>query len=166
MERNLPDKAIDLIDEAASQIRMEIDSKPEAMDKLERRLIQYKIEREALKKETDEASKKRLHELAQQIAELAKEYSHLEEIWKAEKAVMQGSQRIKEQLDQLRLEFEMANRVGDFTRMSELRYGRIPELEQQLQAATIKATKQPSLIRNKVTEDEIAEFKMDWYSNK
>lgn len=128
-DRQLPDKAIDLIDEAASLIRMEIDSKPESMDKLERRLIQLKIEREALKKENDEASKKRLVDLQKSIDELEQNYSDLEEIWKAEKATMQGSTQIKEALEQAKLEMETARRAGDLSRMSELQYGRIPELE-------------------------------------
>jgi ATP-dependent Clp protease ATP-binding subunit ClpB len=163
-DRQLPDKAIDLIDEAASQIRMEMDSKPEAMDKLDRKLIQYKMEREALKKESDEASKKRLQELVNQINELEREYSVLEEVWKAEKAVLQGSQQIKEQLDKARLEFEAANRAGDLSKMSELRYGKIPELEKQLQAAnsTNSAGKKSTLLRNKVTEEEIASIVSKW----
>ena len=134
-DRQLPDKAIDLIDEAASRIRLEIDSKPEAMDKLERKLIQYKIEKEALKKETDDASKKRLDELQDKIDELEKEFSDLEEIWKSEKAAVQGTAHIKEALDQARIELETAHRAGDLQRMSELQYGRIPELEKQIQAA-------------------------------
>src|SRR3569623_287250 len=125
-DRNLPDKAIDLIDEAASRIRIEIDSKPEVMDKLERRLIQLKIEREALKKEHDEASRKRLDTLQSEIAKLEREYSDLEEVWKAEKAALQGAQHIKEELDRVRLELETARRAGDLARMSELQYGRIP----------------------------------------
>ena len=131
-DRQLPDKAIDLIDEAGSQIRMEIDSKPESMDKLDRRLIQLKIEREALKKENDEASKKRLVDLQHSIDELEQNYSDLEEIWKAEKATMQGSTQIKEALEQAKQEMETARRAGDLSRMSELQYGRIPELEKRL----------------------------------
>ncbi len=161
-DRQLPDKAIDLIDEAGSQIRMEIDSKPEEMDKLERRLIQYKIERVALKKESDEASKKRLDELEKHIDELEKEYSRLEEIWKSEKAAMQGTQHIKEQLDQARLDFDAANRAGDLARMSELQYGKIPELEKQLKAASLAEKNAPTLVRNKVTEEEIAEIVSKW----
>ncbi|MBW8056345.1 MAG: AAA family ATPase, partial [Nitrospira sp.] len=134
-DRNLPDKAIDLIDEAASRIRMEIDSKPEEMDKLDRRLIQLKIEREALKKETDEASKKRLDTLHSEIDKLAREYADLEEIWKAEKAVVHGIQHVKEELDRARMEMETARRAGDLARMSELQYGRIPELEKRLGSA-------------------------------
>ena len=128
-DRKLPDKAIDLIDEAASRIRMEIDSKPESMDRLDRRLIQLKIEREAVKKDTDEASRKRLQALEQDISGLEKEYADLEEVWKAEKAAVQGSQHVKEALDQARGEVEAARRAGDLARMSELQYGRIPELE-------------------------------------
>ena len=131
-DRQLPDKAIDLIDEAASQIRMEIDSMPEEMDKLDRRLIQLKIEREALKKESDEASKKRLADLEGQIERLEREFADLDEIWKAEKAAVQGTAHIKEELDRARIEMETARRAGDLARMSELAYGRIPELERQL----------------------------------
>ncbi len=164
-DRNLPDKAIDLIDEAASQIRMEMDSKPVELDKLERRLIQLKIEREALKKETDEASQKRLHDLEDQIKKLQKEYSDLEEIWKSEKAVLQGTQHIKEALEQARLDLESARRASDLARMSELQYGRIPELERQLQMASgqEKSTeKRKSLLRNNVTDEEIAEVVSKW----
>jgi ATP-dependent Clp protease ATP-binding subunit ClpB len=131
-DRQLPDKAIDLVDEAASRIRIEIDSKPEAMDKLERRIIQLKIEREALKKESDEASRKRLDDLEAQLGDLEKEFSDLEEIWKSEKAAMQGTTHLKEELERARLELETANRANDLTRMSELQYGKIPELEKQL----------------------------------
>jgi ATP-dependent Clp protease ATP-binding subunit ClpB len=162
-DRNLPDKAIDLIDEAASQIRMEIDSKPEAMDKLDRRLIQLKIEREALKKETDDASKKRLEQLQADIKKLEKEYSDLNEIWKAEKVALQGTQHIKEELDRLRVEMDAARRAGDLTRMSELQYGRIPELEKQLKPTTIHGeTSEKSLLRNRVTSEEIAEVVSRW----
>ncbi len=161
-DRQLPDKAIDLIDEAGSRIRMEIDSKPEDMDKLERRLIQLKIEREALKKETDTASKQRLTKLEEQIDELEKQYADFEEIWKAEKAVMQGTQHIKEQLDQARVELEVASRASDLARMSEIQYGRIPALEKQLAEATKAETKEPTLLRNKVTEEEIAEIVSKW----
>ena len=165
-DRKLPDKAIDLIDEAAARIRMEIDSKPEAMDRLERRLIQLKIEREALKKETDEASRKRLDALQEEIAKLEKEYSELEEIWKAEKAAVQGAQHIKEELERARIELETARRAGDLQRMSELQYGRIPELERQLQTALeaeqTGEAKHPKLLRNKVTEEEIAEIVSRW----
>src|SRR5687767_9299233 len=131
-DRFLPDKAIDLIDEAAARIKMEIDSKPEAMDRLDRRLIQLKIEREAVKKETDEASKKRLQLIENEINRLEKEYSDLEEIWKAEKAQVQGSQHVKEELEKLKLQMEEAKRKGDWQRMSEIQYGRIPQLEKQL----------------------------------
>jgi ATP-dependent Clp protease ATP-binding subunit ClpB len=161
-DRQLPDKAIDLIDEAASKIRMEIDSKPEQMDKLERRVIQLKIEREALKKETDEASRKRLADLERQIADLDKEYSDLEEIWKSEKAAVQGSQHIKEELDRARLELETAQRAQNLARMSELQYGRIPELEKQLEAAQVGEHSETRLLRNNVTEEEIAEIVSKW----
>ncbi len=161
-DRQLPDKAIDLIDEAASRIRMEIDSKPEAMDKLERRLIQLKIEREALRKESDEASRKRLENLEEEIGKLEREYADLEEIWKAEKAAVQGSQHIKEELERARQELEAAHRAGDLTRMSELQYGRIPELEKQLAAASQAESQEMKLLRNKVTEEEIAEVVSRW----
>jgi ATP-dependent Clp protease ATP-binding subunit ClpB len=161
-DRQLPDKAIDLIDEAGSLIRMEIDSKPESMDKLERRLIQLKIEREALKKETDEASKKRLNDLQLSIKELEKSYNDLEEIWKAEKASLQGATHIKEALEQAKIEMETAKRAGDLTRMSELQYGRIPELEKQLKLVNEAETTENRLVRNKVTEEEIAEIVSKW----
>ncbi|MCX8049480.1 MAG: ATP-dependent chaperone ClpB [Methylohalobius sp.] len=161
-DRKLPDKAIDLVDEAAAKIRMEMDSKPEAMDRLDRRLIQLKIEREALKKETDPASKKRLEALEEEIAKLEREYSELEEIWKAEKAALQGAQAIKEKLEQARLELENARRAGDLQRMAEIQYGRIPELERQLQAAQEAERKEFKLLRNKVTEEEIAEIVSKW----
>lgn len=161
-DRQLPDKAIDLIDEAGSLIRMEIDSKPESMDKLDRRLIQLKIEREALKKEHDEASKKRLEDLEESIKELEKNYSDLEEIWKAEKATMQGSTQIKEALEQAKLEMETARRAGDLSRMSELQYGRIPELEKRLAQVSTEAPQETKLVRNKVTEDEVAEVVSKW----
>ncbi|MDO9168936.1 MAG: ATP-dependent chaperone ClpB [Methylobacter sp.] len=161
-DRQLPDKAIDLIDEAASRIRMEIDSKPEEMDKLYRRLIQLKIEQVALKKEKDAASKKRLEILEEEIAELEKEYSDLEEIWKAEKASLQGSASIKEKLEQARTELEAASRAGDLAKMSELQYGIIPALEKQLQSAVPAETKKMTLLRNKVTEEEIAEVVSKW----
>ncbi len=161
-DRNLPDKAIDLMDEAASQIRMEIDSKPEEMDRLERRLIQLKIEREALKKEADEASKKRLQQLQEEITKLEKNYSDLEEVWKAEKAALQGAQQIKEALEGARLEMEAARRSGDLGRMSELQYGRIPELEKKLSAAVEMEKKETHLLRNKVTAEEIAEVVSKW----
>ncbi len=162
MDRQLPDKAIDLIDEAASLIRMEIDSKPEEMDRLERRLIQFKIEREALKKETDEASKKRLQDLEEEIAKLEKEYSDLDEIWKSEKAAVQGAAHIREEMDQARIEMESARRAGNLQRMSELQYGRIPELERQLQQADEQENQETQLLRNKVTEEEIAEVVARW----
>ncbi|MDF2691172.1 MAG: clpB [Gammaproteobacteria bacterium] len=156
-DRKLPDKAIDLIDEAASHIRMEIDSKPEEMDKLERRLIQFKIEREALKKEHDEASKKRLQDLESSIKKLEKDYADLEEVWKAEKAQMQGATHIKEALEKAKLELEAAYRAGNLAKMSELQYGRIPELEKQLAAASqVEKKEKPKLIHNAVTEEEIA----------
>ncbi len=162
-DRQLPDKAIDLVDEAASRIRLEIDSKPEAMDKLERKLIQYKIEREALKKESDDASKKRLTELEEKIAELEKEFSDLEEIWKAEKSAVQGTAHIKEELDQARIELETAHRASDLQRLSELQYGRIPELEKQLEAASkADVTDNFQLLRNKVSDEEIAEIVSRW----
>ncbi len=161
-DRKLPDKAIDLIDEAAAKIRMEIDSKPEAMDRLERRLIQLKIEREALKKETDPASQKRLAALEEEIANLEREYSELEEIWKAEKAALQGAQAIKEKLEQARLELENAKRAGDLQRMAEIQYGQIPKLEEELKAAQEAEQKEFKLLRNKVTEEEIAEIVSKW----
>jgi ATP-dependent Clp protease ATP-binding subunit ClpB len=161
-DRQLPDKAIDLVDEAASRIRMEIDSKPEAMDRLERRLIQLKIEREALIKEHDEASKKRLAALEAEIRTHEREYSNLEEVWKSEKAAVQGAHHIKEELERARTELEMAHRAGDLTRASELTYGRIPELEKQLQAAAEIETQDMRLLRNKVTDEEIAEVVSKW----
>ncbi|MHB8406084.1 MAG: ATP-dependent chaperone ClpB [Gammaproteobacteria bacterium] len=161
-DRQLPDKAIDLIDEAASRIRMEIDSKPEAMDKLDRRLIQLKIEREALKKEKDEASKRRLATLEADIKKLEREYSDLEEIWKAEKASVQGAAHIKESLEKARTDLESARRAGDLSRMSELQYGRIPELEKKLAQATASEDQPMQLMRNKVTEEEIAEVVSRW----
>jgi ATP-dependent Clp protease ATP-binding subunit ClpB len=161
-DRQLPDKAIDLIDEAASRIRMEIDSKPEEMDRLERRLIQLKIEREALKKESDEASRKRLADLQEQIERLEREYADLEEVWKAEKAALQGSQQVKEELDRMRMELETARRAGDLNRMSELQYGRIPALEKQLAEASAAEQRDMTLLRNKVTDEEIAEVVSKW----
>ncbi|MDH3671280.1 MAG: ATP-dependent chaperone ClpB [Gammaproteobacteria bacterium] len=161
-DRNLPDKAIDLIDEAASRIRMEIDSKPEEMDKLDRRLIQLKIEREALKKETDEASKKRLGTLQSEIDKLAREYADLEEIWKSEKAAVHGSRQVKEELERARMEMETARRAGDLARMSELQYGRIPELEKRLATAGDSETSGRRLLRSSVTENEIAEIVSRW----
>ena len=161
-DRQLPDKAIDLIDEAASRIRMEIDSKPEVMDKLYRRLIQLKIEQVALKKEKDAASKKRLEILEEEIGELEKEYSDLEETWKAEKAMLQGSANIKEKLEQAKTELEAARRINDLARMSELQYGIIPALEKQLSLDAAGETPKTSLLRNKVTDEEIAEVVSKW----
>ena len=161
-DRQLPDKAIDLIDEAGSRIRMEIDSKPEVMDKLDRRLIQLKIEREALKKESDSASKKRLADLQQQITGLEKEYSDLDEVWKAEKASVQGSTQLKEELDKARIEMEAAQRANDLGRMSELQYGLIPSLEKQLAEADNADSLEMTLLRNKVTDEEIAEVVSSW----
>ena len=161
-DRQLPDKAIDLIDEAASRIRMEIDSKPETMDRLERRIIQLKIEREALKKEKDEASKKRLAALEDTLTGLEKEYADLEEVWKAEKAALQGTAHIKEELERAKLELETARRAGDLGRMSELQYGRIPEFEKRLAQAAEAEKKGTTLLRNKVTEEEVAEVVSKW----
>jgi len=161
-DRKLPDKAIDLIDEAASRIRMEIDSKPESMDRLDRRLIQLKIEREAVGKEKDAASKQRLTHLQTEIDELEREYADLEEIWKAEKAALQGTQHIKEELDRARIEMETAQRASDLARMSELQYGRIPELEKQLDMASQVEMLDTKLLRNKVADEEIAEIVSKW----
>ncbi len=161
-DRQLPDKAIDLIDEAASQIRMEIDSMPEDMDRLERRLIQLKIEREALAKEKDEASKRRLEDLETQISKAEQEFSEMDEVWKSEKAALQGTTQIKEELERARLDMETARRAGDLTRMSELQYGRIPELERQLDMATQAEMQEMKLLRNKVTDEEIAEVVSKW----
>jgi len=161
-DRQLPDKAIDLIDEAAARIRMEIDSKPEALDRLERRIIQLKIEQEALKKEQDEASRKRLTTLQETLHGLEKEYSDLEEIWKSEKATLQGAAQIREELDRVRLELDAARRAGNLGRMAELQYGKIPELEKRLAAALAAENKAPQLVRNKVTEEEIAEVVSKW----
>jgi len=161
-ERQLPDKAIDLMDEAASRIRMEIDSKPEALDRLERRLIQQKIQHESLKKETDKASIKRLKELEEKIAVLEREFSDLDEIWKSEKAAVQGATHIKEELERARAELETAMRAQDLARMSELQYGRIPELEKQLKDAEKGEQGEFQLLRNRVTEDEIADVVSLW----
>ncbi|MGB5658221.1 MAG: ATP-dependent chaperone ClpB [Thermoanaerobaculia bacterium] len=161
-DRQLPDKAIDLIDEAASRIRIEIDSKPEEMDRLERRLIQLKIQREALKKEKDKASKQRLKDLEAEIKVLEREFADLEEIWKAEKATLEAAAQIKEDLERARFELEAAQRAGDLTRASELQYGRIPELEQQLAAASQAEEQEMTLVRNKVTEEEVAEVVSRW----
>ena len=161
-DRKLPDKAIDLIDEAASRIRMEIDSKPEEMDKLDRRLIQLKIEREAIKKETDDASIKRRNDLESEIKRLDREYADLDEIWKSEKLALQGTAHIKEELDKARIELDTARRASDLTRMSELQYGRIPELEKQLLEANEAPQQEAQLLRNRVTEEEIAEVVSKW----
>ncbi|MEL6301208.1 MAG: ATP-dependent chaperone ClpB [Pseudomonadota bacterium] len=161
-DRQLPDKAIDLIDEAASRIRIEIDSKPESMDRLDRRIIQLKIEREALNKESDEASRKRLDDLQTELDRLEREYSDLEEIWKAEKSAMKGATHIKESIERVRLELENARRAGDLARMSELQYGQLPELEKQLEEALDNETEAPSLVRTSVTDDEVAEIVSRW----
>lgn len=164
-DRQLPDKAIDLIDEAASRIRMEMDSKPEDMDRLERRLIQFKMEREALKKEKDSAAQQRLQELEETISRVEKEFSDLDEVWKAEKLSLQGSQKIKEELDQARIELEKHTRAGDLQEMSKLQYGLIPELEKQLQAASEaeeSGAQETKLLRNKVSEEEVAEVVSRW----
>jgi len=161
-DRQLPDKAIDLIDEAASRIRMEIDSMPEDMDKLDRRLIQLKMEREALKKETDEASKKRLRALEDEISKLEREYADFEEVWKSEKSALMGTQHIKEELERARNDMETARRAGDLARMSELQYGRIPDLEKSLQMAGEVDPHKTTLLRNHVTEEEIAEVVSKW----
>lgn len=161
-DRQLPDKAIDLIDEAASRIRIEIDSKPESMDTLERRLIQLKIEREALKKESDDAAVKRREHLENEIKVLEKQFSELEEIWKAEKASLQGAQTIKESLEKARADLESAHRSGDLAKMSELQYGKIPELEKQLAAVSLAEKVEHKLLRNKVTDEEIADVVSRW----
>ncbi|EJV0368378.1 ATP-dependent chaperone ClpB [Vibrio vulnificus] len=156
-DRQLPDKAIDLIDEAASSIRMQIDSKPEALDKLERKIIQLKIEQQALSNEHDEASEKRLRSLNEELNEKEREFAELEEIWNAEKAALSGTQHIKAALEQARMDMEFARRAGDLSRMSELQYGRIPELEKQLDLATQAEMQEMTLLKNKVTDNEIAE---------
>src|SRR5216684_2873612 len=158
-DRFLPDKAIDLIDEAAAKIKMEIDSKPEALDRLDRRIIQLKIEREAVKREKDDASKKRLKMIEDEIKRLEKEYADLEEVWKAEKARVQGSAHIKEELEKAKLAMEEYRRKGDWQKMSELQYGRVPELEKQLKAAETSAEskERPKLLRTQVGVEEIAE---------
>ena len=160
--RKLPDKAIDLVDEAASRIRMEIDSKPESMDRLDRRLIQLKMERLALEKEGDEASRKRLAALDEEIGRLSREYADLEEIWRAEKAAVGGTQSIKEELDRLNQEFETARRAGDLARAAEIQYGRIPELKRQLDNAADAEQGPRKLLRSEVTEQEIAEVISRW----
>jgi ATP-dependent Clp protease ATP-binding subunit ClpB len=161
-DRQLPDKAIDLIDEAASRIRMEIDSKPEVLDRLERRLIQLKVESQALKKESDEAAIKRLEKLQEEIARLEREYSDLEEIWNAEKAEVQGSAQIQQKIEQSRQELEAARRKGDLNRMAELQYGVIPDLERSLQMVDQHGKSENQLLRSKVTEEEIAEVVSKW----
>ncbi|SFV85582.1 ClpB protein [hydrothermal vent metagenome] len=161
-DRQLPDKAIDLIDEAASQIRMEIDSKPESMDKLDRKLVQLKIERMALKKEKDKASKERFKELEKHIATLEKEYADFEEVWKKEKSVVQGAQHLKEELEQAKTDLEAAHRNNDLAKMSELQYGKIPELEAKITEAESADIEEMTLLRNKVTEDEIAHIVARW----
>ncbi|MBX9764528.1 MAG: ATP-dependent chaperone ClpB [Pseudomonadaceae bacterium] len=161
-DRQLPDKAIDLIDEAASRIRMEIDSKPEVLDRLERRLIQLKVEGQALKKEDDEAAIKRLAKLNEDIARLEREYADLEDIWKAEKAEVQGSAQIQQKIEQSRQELEAARRKGDLNRMAELQYGIIPDLERSLQMVDQHGKSENQLLRSKVTEEEIAEVVSKW----
>ncbi len=160
-DRFLPDKAIDLIDEAAARIKMEIDSKPEAMDRLDRRLIQLKIEREAVKKETDDASKRRLELIEQEIARLEREYADLDEVWQAEKAQVAGTQHIKEEIDKVKLQMDEARRKGDWQKMSELQYGKLPQFEAQLKKADKKlasdSAKKPQLLRTQVGAEEIAE---------
>ncbi|MEV8520301.1 ATP-dependent chaperone ClpB [Dyella marensis] len=161
-DRQLPDKAIDLMDEAASRIRMEIDSKPEELDRLERRLIQLKIQREMLRKETDEASKKRLADLESDIEKLEREFSDLDEVWKSEKALLQGATKIKEQIEQARVQLEAAQRRQDYARMSEIQYGRLPELEKQLAAAQTAEQHEFKLVQDRVTDEEIAEVVSRW----
>ena len=157
-DRQLPDKAIDLIDEAASLIRMEIDSKPEEMDKLERKLIQLNIEREALKKDKDQSSKKHREKLEEDIADLEKEFTDLEEIWKGEKATLQGAQSLKSSMEKARADMETARRTGDLARMSEIQYGLIPQLEQRIEYAAEAEAVEKKLLRNRVTEEEIADI--------
>ncbi|SPW32340.1 Heat shock protein F84.1 [Edwardsiella tarda] len=161
-DRQLPDKAIDLIDEAASSIRMQIDSKPEALDRLERRIIQLKLEQQALKKESDEASKKRLEILNSELEEKERDYASLEEEWKAEKAALTGTQNIKAEIEQAKIALEQARRSGDLAQMSEIQYGKLPDLEKQLQSATQAEGKSMKLLRNKVTDVEIAEVLARW----
>jgi len=161
-DRQLPDKAIDLVDEAASRIRMEIDSKPENLDRLDRRLIQLKIEAEALKKESDPASKKRLEELMNTINNVQKDYADLEEVWLAEKATLQGEHQIKADLEKARIDMDTARRSGDLTLMSELQYGTIPMLEKELERANEAQAQEKTLLRNRVTEEEIAEVISRW----
>ncbi|PHM63442.1 ATP-dependent chaperone ClpB [Xenorhabdus ishibashii] len=161
-DRMLPDKAIDLIDEAGASLRMQMDSKPEALDRLERRVIQLKLEQQALKKESDDASKKRLEMLNEELAEKEREYSELEEEWKAEKAELSGTQNIKAELENTRIELEKARRSGDLAKMSEIQYGKIPELEKRLATATTAENRHMKLLRNKVTDAEIAEILARW----
>src|ERR1043165_3528293 len=161
-DRQLPDKAIDLIDEAAARIRMEIDSKPEALDKLERRIIQLKIEQEALKKEKDDATRKRLATLQDTLRGLEKEYADLEEIWKSEKASLQGTAGVREEQEKVKLEMEQARRKGDLTRVAQIQYEVLPALERKLAQAQIAETKETQLVRNKVTDEEIAEVVSKW----
>ncbi|WP_336335827.1 ATP-dependent chaperone ClpB [Pseudomonas putida] len=161
-DRQLPDKAIDLIDEAASRIRMEIDSKPEVLDRLDRRLIQLKVESQALKKEEDDAAKKRLEKLTEEIERLEREYADLEEIWASEKAEVQGSAQIQQKIEQARQELDTARRKGDLSRMAELQYGVIPDLERSLQMVDQHGKTENQLLRNKVTEEEIAEVVSKW----
>jgi ATP-dependent Clp protease ATP-binding subunit ClpB len=161
-DRQLPDKAIDLIDEAASRIRMEIDSKPESMDRLERRLIQLKIEREAVKKDKSDAAKKQVEMLCEQIDLIEREFSDLEEVWKAEKAAVQGTAKIKSDIEKAKLELEAAHRTGDLTRMSEIQYGILPELDKKLSAAAAAEHTTPQLLRSHVTEEEVAEVVSRW----
>ncbi len=161
-DRQLPDKAIDLIDEAAASIRLQIDSKPESLDRLERRIIQLKLEQQALMKEDDDASRKRLELINQEIGEKDREYNELDEVWKAEKAALAGTQHIKAALEQARQDLDVARRAGDLGRMSELQYGRIPELEKQLDLATQAEMQETSLLRNRVTDVEIADVLARW----
>ena len=161
-DRKLPDKAIDLVDEAASRIRMEIDSKPESMDRLERRLIQLKIEREAVRKDSDKAARKQLDKLEEDIAAVEREYADLEAIWKAEKASVEGAAEFKSRLEQARTELELARRSNDLTRMAELQHGEIPELEKQLQEADQAGSAETTLLRNTVTDEEVAEVVSRW----
>ena len=161
-DRQLPDKAIDLMDEAASRIRMEIDSKPEELDRLERRLIQLKIQREMLKKEKDDASKQRLADLESDIDKLEREFSDLNEVWKSEKAALQGATKIKEQIEQARIELEAAQRRQDYAKMSEIQYGLLPQLDKQLAAANEVESQDFKLVQDRVTDEEIAEVVSRW----
>ena len=161
-DRQLPDKAIDLIDEAASRIRMEIDSKPEAMDRLERRLIQLKIEREAVKKDTTDAAKKQVQLLDDQVGTIEREFSDLEEIWRTEKAAVQGVAHLKSEIERVKSELEVAHRAGDLAKMSELQYGQLPELEKRLAEASSEDQPAPQLLRSRVTEEEVAEVVSRW----